>query len=54
MPRARAARVVRSSELNGRVAESNVPAGLPQDVGETQALLRSGDYLAGRDLATVV
>jgi len=27
---------------------------LPQDVDATQALLRTGDYLAGRDLATVV
>lgn len=27
---------------------------MPQDVDATQALLRTGDYLAGRDLATVV
>lgn len=32
----------------------NRTARLPQDVDTTQALLRSGDYLAGRDLATVV
>lgn len=32
----------------------NRTARLPQDVDAAQALLRTGDYLAGRDLATVV
>jgi len=41
--------------LNKRRATDPIaPARLPQDVDATQALLRTGDYLAGRDLATVV
>ena len=37
-----------------RATDPIAPARLPQDVDATQALLRTGDYLAGRDLATVV
>jgi len=36
------------------VAEKKVQDGLPVDVSATEELLRSGEYVAGRDLATVV
>jgi MoxR-like ATPase len=36
------------------VAEKKVKDGLPVDVSATEELLRSGEYVAGRDLATVV
>lgn len=36
------------------MAEKNVKKGLPGDVSEAASLLAAGDYVAGRDLATVV
>ena len=36
------------------MAEKKVKDGLPVDVSATEELLRSGEYVAGRDLATVV
>jgi len=36
------------------VAEKKAKDGLPGDVSATEKLLRSGEYVAGRDLATVV
>ena len=36
------------------MAEKKVQDGLPVDVSATEELLRSGEYVAGRDLATVV
>lgn len=36
------------------MAEKKVQDGLPADVSATEELLRSGEYVAGRDLATVV
>ncbi len=36
------------------MADSRIKKDLPGDVSETRALLTAGDYIAGRDLATVV
>jgi MoxR-like ATPase len=43
-----------SARLLPWVAETSKKSDLPGDVSETSALLTAGDYIAGRDLATVV
>ena len=44
----------RNARFPARVADDTAIRRLPRDVQEAQALLVGGDYVAGRDLATVV
>lgn len=40
--------------LPARVSEPVTRQGLPEDVGQAEELLRRGNYIAGRELATIV